>query len=467
MLFTSPFFVIFFAFVFSVYWLLPQNRQRKQFLLLASLFFYGCWDYRFTAMLLGISYADYWLGRLIEDTADSTRRRRYMWCSLAMNLGVLAFFKYCNFFISSAIDLAALAGVHLSQPMLQIILPVGVSFITFQSLSYIIDVYRGEVKAVRDPLDYLLSASFFPQLVAGPIMRPAYFLPQLADKRHLDAGQIRAMLLLFLLGFFKKTCLADNIAPYVDMVFAHPSAYSLQASTTAVWLYAMQIYCDFSGYTDMAIAVAGLLGFKLVTNFNRPYLSTSIQDFWRRWHMSLSFWIRDYIYISLGGRSTQRWVTYKNLMLTMLAGGLWHGAAWTFVVWGGLHGAGLVVNRDFKHRFGDVLKGRVGQALGWFLTINFVCLVWIFFRATDFHTAWLLVQRYLFLHDGGAQTYPLALMLVPVAALLVEWGGHRLHLMQKIAQLSPYLYAVLYGVLWAVALALLPLNSAPFIYFQF
>ena len=282
MLFTEFKFFAFFALVLLVYWTLQKNSHRKNFLLVASYFFYGSWDWRFAIMLFLISVGDYALARLIDKEEEQRRRKIYVVLSLTMNLGVLGFFKYCNFFIDSAIALASTFGVHLSQPTLNIILPVGISFLTFQSLSYTIDVYRRQLKPARVMRDYLLFASFFPQLVAGPIVRPAYFLPQLKDKRYVKPEEIREYAILFLIGFIKKTCIADNIAPYVDHVFNEPNAYSQMSSLTAVWLYTTQIYCDFSGYSDMAIAVAGLMGYRLVVNFNGPYLASSIQEFWQR-----------------------------------------------------------------------------------------------------------------------------------------------------------------------------------------
>lgn len=468
MLFVQPGFFLFFAVTLLAYWCLNRNGARKNVLLVASYFFYGCWDWRFAFLLLAISTADYAFARQIDREENSARRKFYVAASLVMNLGVLGFFKYCNFFLDSAVQMAGALGVTLSHPTLHILLPVGISFITFQSLSYTIDVYRRQLKTARSMRDYLMFAAFFPQLVAGPIVRPAYFLPQLTEKRSIGAAEIQACLLLFLLGFFKKTAIADNIAPYVDHVFAAPKDFSAWASIGATWLYAAQIYCDFSGYSDMAIAVAGLLGYKLTLNFNAPYLATSIQEFWRRWHISLSTWIRDYIYISLGGRSAARWKTYRNLLITMLAGGLWHGAAWTFVAWGGLHGVALVAQREWQRRVTrERAKTALSALLGWFLTINFVCAAWIFFRAADFSTAWLMLKRYVFLEQGGAGSLPWALTCLPAALLLWEYTARHFAWYDRLATLKPWRFALFLGIAWAVTLALLPLGNRPFIYFQF
>lgn len=468
MLFVEARFFIFFAVVLGVYWSLRDNLHRKWFLLAASYYFYGSWDWRFVCMLCALSTADYYLSRAIHACEDLGRRKMFVSLSVAMNLSVLGFFKYFNFFAASAIAVANRLGLHLDEFTLKVILPIGISFFTFQSLSYTIDVYRREIAPAKSLLDYLMFAGFFPQLVAGPIVRPKYFLPQLDSARIFHAEELKPLLLLFLMGFFKKTCLADNVSPYVDQVFHSPSEFSSLSAITAVWLYATQIYCDFSGYSDMAIAVAGLMGYRLVLNFDAPYLSTSIQEFWRRWHISLSSWIRDYIYISLGGRSAKIYLTYRNLMFTMLAGGLWHGASWTFVIWGGLHGAALVVNQEFRRLFcAEKGSGLLPGFIGWFLTINFVCLAWITFRAPDFATCAILVKKYLLLDASGTRMIPVWLVTVPPALLLVQLLIRQWDVVMNFSRSSWAIFSFIYGALWALALALLPLGSRPFIYFQF
>ncbi|ADW70307.1 MBOAT family O-acyltransferase [Granulicella tundricola] len=411
MLFVELRFFLFFAVVLAIYWSLRSNDHRKWFILFASYYFYGSWDWRFAAMLLALSAADWFFALRISQTEARRPRKLYVIASLTMNLSVLAFFKYFHFFTGSAIALAEALKFHLDEPTLKIILPVGVSFFTFQSLSYTIDVYRNEIPAVPSLRDYLMFSSFFPQLVAGPIVRPKYFVPQMDGLRSISLTDVKAMMYLFLLGYIKKVCIADNLSPFVDQVFNHPAAYSAFSSINATWLYTIQIFCDFSGYSDMAIAVAGLLGYKLVLNFDAPYLAVSIQDFWRRWHISLSSWIRDYIYISLGGRMKWRILTYRNLLITMLAGGLWHGAAWTFVAWGGAHGASQVIHQEFKRHFPITERQQPWRNLaGWFLTLNFVCLCWILFRSPNFPVAWLMIRRYLFPFAAqafsGPQTIP-------------------------------------------------------------
>jgi alginate O-acetyltransferase complex protein AlgI len=469
MLFVEPRFFAFFAVVLLVYWSLSSNSLRKNFILCASYVFYGSWDWRFAFMLLVLSTADWFFALRIVATENPRTRKRYVTASLAMNLSVLAFFKYVHFFVGSAIVLAEQMKLHLTQPTLKIILPIGVSFFTFQSLSYTIDVYRREISPVKSLRDYLMFASFFPQLVAGPIVRPRYFVPQMHSVRSLTPDDARRALYLFLLGFFKKTCIADNLSPYVDRVFQHPAPFSAFASITATWLYAIQIFCDFSGYSDMAIAVAALLGYKLALNFDAPYLAVSIQDFWRRWHISLSTWIRDYIYLSLGGRSkTNRLITYRNILITMLAGGLWHGAAWTFVAWGGAQGTGQVVQQEFRRALPlKEQQDRWRKPLGWFLTLNFVCLCWILFRAPDFTTALQMTKRYLLIDRGGTEVIPLWLAGIGPALLLVQLLMRRLRVEERICALSLNWFALAYGAAWALAVSLLPFGYRPFIYFQF
>ncbi len=469
MLFVELRFFVFFAIVLLVYWSLPTNNARKWFILFSSYYFYGSWDWRFAGMLFLLSTGDWFFALRISDTDDARARKMWVTLSLAMNLSVLGFFKYFHFFVNSAIIFAEQLRFHLSGPTLKIILPVGVSFFTFQSLSYTIDVYRRDIKPVRNLRDYLMFASFFPQLVAGPIVRPRYFVPQMSEKRTLTRHQIKSAMYLFLLGYIKKVCIADNVSPYVDRVFNNPAHFSGFASITAVWLYAIQIFCDFSGYSDMAIAVAALLGYKLVLNFDAPYLADSIQEFWKRWHISLSTWIRDYIYISLGGRSkTNRLITYRNNMLTMLAGGLWHGAAWTFVAWGGAHGAGQVVRQEFNLAVPPTPRQeQLRKILGWFLTINFVCLGWILFRANSFSIAMLMMKRYLFLDHGGSDTIPLWLAGLGPALLLGQLMMRRMQFEAHVCSLRLNYFALAYGGTWALALSMLPLGYRPFIYFQF
>jgi len=469
LLFVELRFFVFFAIVLTIYWGLRSNNLRKWFILFASYYFYGSWDWRFAGMLFVLSTADWFFALRIAHTEIQKHRKIYVTLSLAMNMYVLGFFKYFHFFVGSAVAMARSFHLQLDEPTLRIILPVGVSFFTFQSLSYTIDVYRREIPVVRGLRDYLMFSSFFPQLVAGPIVRPKYFVPQMESLRHVSLQDVKNMMYLFLLGYIKKVCIADNISPFVDQVFGHPATYSALSSVIATWLYTIQIFCDFSGYSDMAISVAGLMGYKLVLNFNAPYLADSIQDFWRRWHISLSTWIRDYIYFSLGGsRMKYRILVYRNLLITMLAGGLWHGAAWTFVAWGGAHGAAQVVHQEFRRHFPPTpAQEPWRRAISWLLTLNFVCMTWILFRAPDFATAWLMMKRYLFLNHGGASSIPLWLAFVGPVLLIGQLLMRRLNFEGLITRLGLPSFALVYGMVWALALAMLPLGYRPFIYFQF
>ncbi len=467
MLFTQPIFLGFFVVVFAVAWLVRHNTGRKLWLLAASYVFYAGWDWRFLSLIAISTLVDYLAGLAVERTEEAGRRRAWLILSLAANLGILGFFKYYNFFIDSAAALLRPLGLEAGDRALEIVLPVGISFFTFQSLSYTFDIYRRRLKPIRSFLDFALFVAFFPQLVAGPIVRAAHFLPQLARLPQRSAVDVRGCLTLFLLGFIKKSCIADNVSPIVDPVFADPGAHTALAVWIAVLFYAVQIYCDFSGYTDMAIATAGLLGYELGPNFNFPYLASSLTEFWRRWHISLSSWLRDYLYIPLGGNRGSRLFTYRNLMLTMLLGGLWHGAAWTFVVWGGLHGAVLVVHREWKRRVQLPSWGVAGRLIGTVATFYFVCFAWIFFRAQSFGDAATLVKGYLLLQDNGPKTLDPALLAAFGALAIVHALYRRGWPQRLVSGLPGWAFATGYGAAAALALSFVPLRAAPFIYFQF
>src|SRR5436190_6954508 len=331
MLFVEFRFFWFFLLVFSVYWSLRENRSRKIWLLVCSYFFYAAWNWKFLFLLAGSSLLDYVVGYMLAQTEDPRARRGWLMLSLSANLGTLAFFKYFNFFIASGATFLAWLGLPVSVHTLNIILPVGISFYTFHSMSYTIDVYRGKQRPISNFVDLSLFVSFFPPLVAGPIVRAVYFLPQLVSTKKFSNVDVRGAVMLFLAGFIKKACIADGVAPIADRYFAHPANFTPRSAWIGVLFYAIQIYCDFSGYTDMAIAAAHLLGYQLPNNFRFPYFAQNVSDFWRRWHISLSSWLRDYLYIPLGGNRGSRAFVYRNVMITMLLGGLWHGAAWTFV----------------------------------------------------------------------------------------------------------------------------------------
>ncbi len=410
-----------------LFFLVRANKLRLIFILLASYVFYAHWDWRFLPLIFGSSTIDWWLGNTIARETDHKKKKRWLILTAVVNLGVLGVFKYFNFGIDTARALLESLGMHPPDLALRIALPVGISFFTFESMSYVIDVYRGDIKPQKSYVEYLSFVAFFPHLVAGPIVRPRDLLPQLAGPARWSSREASEGLFLITLGLAKKVCIGDYLAlNLVDRVFDAPTQYSSLECYAAVLGYAVQIYCDFSGYTDIAIGSALLLGVRFPLNFDSPYKAADIQDFWRRWHISLSTWLRDYLYIPLGGNRRGEVRTYINLALTMLLGGLWHGAAWTFVVWGGLHGAALAVHRGLtrsplaraaterareahKSYRWDATSGKsvarlpgpgftpprgaLRTALGVFITFHFVCACWIFFRADSFPSAWLMFSQ--------------------------------------------------------------------------
>ena len=475
MLFIEPRFFLFFAVVFAVYWAIPRNGLRKVWLLAASWLFYAAWDWRFLIPMLSITAIDWWVGVKLGETGDPVRRHRLVLLALVTNLANLFFFKYFNFFADSMAELLAAFGTEASWTTLNIVLPVGISFYTFHMLSYVIDVYRGELQPRRSLLDIALFAAIFPQLVAGPILRASSFLPQFEDKRSFAEVPVRACLTMFLIGYFKKACVSDNISPFVDPVFATPGIYSAEALVGATLLYAVQLYCDFSGYSDMALASAGLLGYRLPQNFDWPYFARNISDFWRRWHISLSTWLRDYLYVPLGGNRHGPVARYRNLMITMVLGGLWHGASWNFVIWGTLHGLALCVH----HLFRGVLAPRLGLAgvtgaaallgrlLGVAFTFWWVCLAWIFFRAVDLAEALEISRAYVTLSAPGTTPLPIDYKPVLLVLGIMHWLAWRYRPELNVERIPPVVFAAGFGAATALALAFVPGEYRPFVYFQF
>ena len=467
MLFPTLTFAVFFTLVFSFAWVLRcRNDRRKLFLLAASYVFYGWWDWRFCFLLASASFVAWGAGRLIGDSADKKFQKQVLAAAVTLLLGVLGFFKYYGFFLNSLQEILFAMGLQRDLPFLQIILPVGISFFTFQAISYVVDVYRGAVTYRKNPLDVLLYISFFPQLVAGPIVRAADFLPQLEQESRLTRSAVTTGLTLCLFGLFKKMVVANYLATdLVDPVFLDPGSWSSLMVVLATYGYAIQIYCDFSGYSDIAIGTAALLGFQFKANFNQPYRATSLQDFWRRWHMSLSQWLRDYLYIPLGGSKGGTLKTYRNLFLTMFLGGLWHGAAWNFVIWGSLHGAWLGLERMLGvGKNSNALR----QFIGWIITFHIVCAAWIFFRASDLDTALAMFAQLSELTASldGLTWFTLALIALPLAfhfvrSDLTEW------LSTRFADVNLSLAAFVFALGLLITLWLAPAGTAPFIYFQF
>ena len=476
MIFSSFVFLFFFITVVTLCVVVPQ-RYRKLVLLVASYYFYAYWDVRFTLLILASTLVDFVVGPLIHHARTRVLRRMFLFASLASNLGILFFFKYYNFFVDSAAQILSTWGLNVTN--LNIILPVGISFFTFQTMSYSIDIYRGKIKPVRNIVDFALFVSFFPQLVAGPIVRASEFLPQLKNPVKITRENLWAGFQIFLMGLFKKLMIADAVAPLVDQVYANPAYFSSVTVWLAIIGYGIQIYCDFSGYSDMAIGCARMLGFRFNQNFNMPYLSRNIAEFWRRWHISLSSWLRDYLYISLGGSKKGNFRTYVNLLVTMLLGGLWHGASWNFVIWGGVHGIALGIHRAWNSRVTNrssktktdsndanltiVQVGRVGA------TLLFVLLTWVFFRAQDLETTLAIFRKLLFIDAGGTTwiyTYVIIAILFCVIGHIV---GARRNADEHVYFRSPRSLSAAFAVVITclTIFVFAPNNVSPFIYFQF
>lgn len=391
MIFNSLPFLAFIATFLPVYFLL-KGKARLLFCLVASYFFYGWWDWRFLSLILTSTMVDYYVGLKLDTTEDKVKRKQLLIASIIVNLGFLAFFKYFNFFVDSFEVLATSLGWTPGFNTLHIILPVGISFYTFQSMSYTIDVYNRKIPTENDFIRFATYISFFPQLVAGPIVRARDFLPQFQNDRKFEWDRMISGTGQVLWGFFKKVAIADSMAPFIDQCFAAPEAFSSMHLLIGVIFYSFQIYCDFSGYSDIAIGLARIMGFDFPDNFRTPYFSQTFSEFWTRWHITLSSWLRDYLYIPLGGNRNGTLMTYRNLMITMLLGGLWHGASWVFVFWGFLHGLYLVVQRLFGKHFGALFNflrtPKFLQAgINILLVYFFTNLAWIFFRSPDFETA--------------------------------------------------------------------------------
>ncbi len=457
------------------------TRARNLFLVAASYVFYGWWDWRFLSLIAASSLLDYAVGIGLGRARAPAARRLLLAASLAGNLGLLGFFKYFDFFLESLRAAAAALGWTLDAAPLRLVLPVGISFYTFQTLSYSIDVYRGRIRPILDPVAFFAFVGYFPQLVAGPIERAASLLPQFLTIRPVAPAMAADGLRLMLWGAFKKIVVADRLAVFVNAVYAAPSDFAGWPVLLATYFFAFQIYGDFSGYTDIARGVARLMGFELMLNFRRPYFAASIAEFWSRWHISLSTWFRDYVYIPLGGNRVPRWRWRLNLMTVFLVSGLWHGANWTFVVWGALHGAAMLLSsatRAWRDRLADALgmaaRPRLRRVTQTLLTFHLVGAGWVFFRAPSLRAA---LQTFYAMAGPTparlalpelARGASLAVSLAAVAVLLaVEFAAERRPLRPALAALPA---AVRWSAYLAIALAVLNLGTReeiPFIYFQF
>ena len=468
MLFNSGVFLKFFAGFLLLYWLVRSNiRARNILIVAASYLFYGWWDYRFLGLILFSSVLDYFVGLGIARQTDARRRKLWLTLSIVANLGILGFFKYFDFFATSLAGLLQKLDIPFQPSTLRIILPVGISFYTFQAMSYTIDVYRGTIPACRNLVNFLAFVSFFPQLVAGPIERASHLLPQFERTLSINRSMLEEGVWLIVWGMFKKVVIADNLDPLVNMVYQNDT-YSGPAVALATVAFGFQIYCDFSGYSDIARGLARVLGFDIMVNFNLPYFASNIREFWQRWHISLSTWLRDYLYISLGGNRRGAARTYANLFITMLLGGLWHGAAWNFVLWGALHGAGLVIHRAVAGRTARERASGFGTVAGWFITMVFVFYGWLLFRAQSFEQ---IVNMTRALADWSAPawigSYVINLIAFILPLLLVELWQFRSRNRLVALSLPAWGKALLQAILLLAIILYWERTALPFIYFQF
>lgn len=469
MLFSSGLFWILFLLFIPVYALLKRSKTKMVIFVVAfSLYFYYKSSGFFFLMLIGTSLVDWLVSKAIYSLRRRGAKLCMMWFSITLSLLILGYFKYANFFLWNWN-----AMVEGNFQPLDIILPVGISFYTFQSISYVVDVYKGKIAPTRTWLEYLFFLSFFPALVAGPIVRADYFLPQLEKNEDAKLSDIYGGFWLIIVGIVKKALIADYISQYNDLIFNDPSLYSGVQTLMGVLGYTMQIYCDFSGYSDMAIGLALIMGFKLGINFNSPYQSRNLTEFWRRWHISLSSWLRDYVYIPLGGNRKGTIRTYVNNFLTMLIGGLWHGAAWKFVFWGGMHGVGLAVHKACKPILSKIPDNFVTIFFSWLITFVYVSLLWVFFRAASFEDSVLIIGN--IFKDFDWTQFPQffearkvwCIMMIALAVfhfIPQKWADFCMNVFIQ----SPWLLKLLV-FLFVVQLVIEFMSEevAPFIYFQF
>ena len=503
MMFNSLSYLVFFPAIVLAYYVIPWQKARNFLLLAGSYYFYMCWDPRFILLMLGCTVITYLDALFIDISRKEERenvakeRRRtgraalYNTVTIVFTLSVVAWFKYANFLTESLVSVLGLAGIQIAIPKLNISLPVGISFFTFQSLSYVIDVYRGETKAEKNFFRYALFVSFFPQLVAGPIERSGNLLGQFRDKHRFDSKEVTSGAMLMLWGFFMKIVVADRVAIVVDQIYNYYGSYEGVIPILGTVLFAVQIYCDFNGYTTIAIGSAQVMGFRLMQNFQQPYLATSVADFWRRWHISLTSWFRDYIYFPLGGSRCAPWKRYRNIMIVFLVSGLWHGAAWTYVVWGGLNGLMQIVGDLLKpvrtkalNRLGVNTQSSGHRLIQILITFILVDLAWVFFRATDLSSAlqiirssftvwnpWLLVDGTLY--TLGLEQADFWIMVISIGILVFVDILHARGTAIRETLLgwpTPVRWALVYGIIfWILLFGVYgpAYDATSFIYFQF
>jgi alginate O-acetyltransferase complex protein AlgI len=466
MVFNSLQFVWFFVVVYTLYRVLPHKAQ-NWLLLVASYYFYAAWDYRFLALLAGSTVVDYSCGRALGRVRDARRRRAILWLSIGFNLTLLGFFKYFNFFAESLQALFTTIGWQVDFVTLRVLLPIGISFYTFVTMSYVIDVYRGEIAPTRNLLNFAVFVAYFPHLVAGPILRATKLLPQIAAPRVITAADIRDGVWLIAWGFFQKIFVADNLAPLASRIFA-PGAHEAGINVLlGTYAFAFQIYGDFAGYSNIARGTSKLMGIELIENFRFPYLARTPQEFWRNWHISLSTWLRDYLYIPLGGNRRTTWQTRRNVMITMALGGLWHGAAWTFVMWGIYQGLLLVAYRSFEPT--RAFRAMPGP-LTWFAMFHLTCVGWLIFRAPSVRQFAGLASSLVWDFSPGALDVsgllvPLLLFTIPLVVVhAYEAWVDDLLIVPRLP--SPVRYSLVVATMYLIVL-FGNFGGTEFIYFQF
>ena len=469
MIFSSGLFWLLFIIFLPIYAALKKRFwQMLVFVVAFSLYFYYKSSGMFFLLLVGTSLLDWTLSRVMVKLQSQLHRKLCVTASIVASLSILGYFKYANFF---GANWSAITGGNF-QPM-DIILPVGISFYTFQSISYIVDVYKGRVEPTRTWLEYMFFLSFFPALVAGPIVRADYFLPQIRQNQEPNRKEIYMGFWLILIGIVKKALVADYISQYNDLIFQSPTGYTGVETLMGVIGYTMQIYCDFSGYSDMAIGIAMIMGFKLCANFDFPYKSKNLTEFWRRWHISLSSWLRDYVYIPLGGNRKGVARTYLNNFLTMLIGGLWHGAAWKFVFWGAMHGAGLAVHKATKPCLDKIPNTFPVKAVSWTVTMMFVSFLWVFFRAENWTDSWLIVKN-IFTNFNAAyfvqfvevrSTWCLMMLFIILTHTMPRRWFDKMG--EIFVKTRLWVKFVIFVIVVQLVIEFMSADVAPFIYFQF
>lgn len=465
MAYTNIEFIIFLVIIISFISIVKNNTIKKSTLLIASYYFYAYWDYRFLFLLFIPTILDFQIGRLLEYTSDLKRRKLLLFLSLAINLGVLGFFKYYNFFINSMNTLFVPLNFEIGT--LSLILPIGISFYTFRVMSYTIDVYARKTKACTNFLDFALFVAFFPTLLAGPIVRASYLLQQFKEYQPVNKVCLAEGFRLFVIGLFLKVFIADKIGSFVNFYWENFTAFDSKTTWLAAIAYSLQIYCDFAGYSSMAIGVGRLLGYDLNTNFNFPYLATDMRDFWRRWHITLSEWIRDYIYIPLGGSRKGFTRTHANIFVSMILCGLWHGAAWTFIFWGILHGFALIVNRVWaRHTNTSMLPLKIKTFADWLITMLTIIVGWIFFRSSSIEQAMLIIEKMFFPSPGISFIQPFAIFVIFSFSVIhiIEWlNVYKIHHLYIDRWYTP---AILFSMIWLLVI-FYPQEFSPFIYGNF